>query len=105
MGQGKAVHIDQPKSNPTRADLPGKAFTFISLGHVSILPLLDAGAHSYCIVLVGDHNLYTLVYTVKNKSDEFDVLKKFDADTAIIRSKPFFVGFVETRRIFFLQLC
>ncbi len=43
--------------------------------------------HKYCVVLVDDHSRYTWVYTVKNKSDVFDVLKKFYADTAIIRSK------------------
>jgi hypothetical protein len=39
------------------------------------------------VVLVDDHTRYTWVYTVKHKSDVFDVLKKFYADTAIIRSK------------------
>ena len=44
-------------------------------------------AHFYCVVLIDDCTRYTCVYTIKNKSDVFDVLKKFYADTAIIRSK------------------
>ena len=82
--QGKAIKIDQPKSNPTRADRPLQIVHFDLFGpckHSSF------AGHKYCVVLVDDHSRYTWVYTVKNKSDVFDVLKKFYADTAIIRSK------------------
>ena len=43
--------------------------------------------HSYCVVLIEDCTQYTWVYTIKRKSEVFDVLKKFYADTAIVRSK------------------
>ena len=82
--QGKATMMDQPKSNSTRADRPLQVVHFDLFGpckHPSF------AGHKYCVVLVDDHSRYTWVYTVKNKSDVFDVLKKFYADTAIIRSK------------------
>ena len=82
--QGKATNMDQPKSIQARADRPLQVVHFDLFGpckHSSF------AGHNYCIVLVDDHTRYTWVYTVKNKSDVFDVLKKFYADTAIIRSK------------------
>jgi hypothetical protein len=82
--QGKAIEIDQPKSNPMRADRPLQIVHFDLFGpckHASF------AGHKYCVVLVDDHSRYTWVYTVKNKSDVFNVLKKIYADTAIIWSK------------------
>ncbi len=82
--QGKATNMDQPKSIEIRADRPMQIVHFDLFGpckHSSF------ARHNYCVVLVDDHTRYTWVYMVKNKSDVFDVLKKFYADTAIIRSK------------------
>ena len=82
--RGKATKMDQPKSNPKRADRPLQVVHFDLFGpckHPSF------AGHSYCVVLIDDCTRYTWVYTIKNKSDVFDVLKKFYADTAIIRSK------------------
>ena len=82
--RGKAINIDQPKSNPTRADRPLQLVHFDIFGpckHPSF------AGHSNCVVLVDDHTRYTWVYTVKNKSDMIDILKKFYADIAIICSK------------------
>ena len=82
--RGKAVSMDQPKSNPTRADQPLQVVHFDIFG-----PCKNPSfaGHSYCVVLIDDHTRYTWVYTVKNKSDVLDVLKRFYADTSIIRSK------------------
>jgi hypothetical protein len=82
--QGEKIKIDQPKSNPMRADRPLQIVPFDLFGPCKHSSL---AGHKYCVVLVDDHSRYTWVYTVKNKSDVFDVPKKFYADTAIIRSK------------------
>ena len=82
--KGKATSMDQPKTNPTRADQP------LQKVHLDIFgPCKQPSfaGHSYCVVLIDDCTRYTWVYTIKKKSELFDVLKKFFADTAIIRSK------------------
>ena len=84
--RGKATKVDQPKSNPKPADQPLQVIYSNLFGpyrHSSF------AGHSHCFVLIDDCTRYTQawVYTIKNKSDVFDVLKKFYADTAIIRSK------------------
>jgi hypothetical protein len=79
----KATKMDQPQSNTKRADRPLQVVHFDLFGpckHPSF------AGHTYC-VLIEDCTLYTWVYTIKNKSDVFDVLKKFNADTATIRCK------------------
>ena len=82
--RGKAVSMDQPKSNPQRADQPLQVVHFDLFGPCK---QPSFAGHSYCVVLIDDCTRYTWVYTVKKKSEVFDVLKKFYADTAIIRSK------------------
>ena len=99
--RGKATMMDQPKSNATRVDRPLQVIHFDLFGpckHPSL------AGHKYCVVLVDDHSRYTWVYTIKNKSDVFDVLKKFYADTAIIRSKHLFVVFIVTTQVKTFQL-
>jgi hypothetical protein len=50
-------------------------------------PCKQSSFASYCCVFVDDLSHYTWVYTVKNKSVIVDVVQKFYADTAIIRSE------------------
>ncbi len=61
----KATNLDQPSSNPTRAERPMQIVHFDLFG-----PFKQSSfaGHSYCGVFV-DHFLYTWVYTVKNKSE------------------------------------
>jgi hypothetical protein len=81
---GKATNLDQPSSNPTRAERPMQIVHFDLFGPCK---QSSFAGHSYCGVFVDDHSRYTWVYTVKNKSEVLDIFKKFYADTAIIRSK------------------
>ena len=81
---GKATNLDQPSPNLTRAQSPMQIVHFDLFGPIK---QPSFAGHSYCGVFVDDHSRYTWVYTVKNKSDVFDMFQKFYADTAIIRSK------------------
>ena len=82
--RGKATSMDQPKSNPQRADQPLQVVHFDLFGPCK---QPSFAGHSYCVVLVDDCTRYTWVYTIKRKSEVCDVLKKFYADTAVTCSK------------------
>jgi hypothetical protein len=81
---GKATNLDQPLPNLTRAEKPMQIVHFDLFGPIK---QPSFAGHSYCGVFVDDHSRYTWVYTVKNKSEVFDMFKRFYADTAIVRSK------------------
>ena len=81
---GKATNLDQPKSIPDRAEHPLQVVHFDLFGPCK---QPSFAGHNYCCVFVDDCTRYTWVYTVKNKSDVFNVFQQFFADTAIIRSK------------------
>ena len=82
--RGKATSMDQPKPNTPRAL---KLVHFDLFGHANNPRMLDLVTVSFSLTTVLTTTKYTWVYTIKKKSEVFDVLKKFYADTAIICSK------------------
>ena len=82
--RGKATMIISPNRIQHARIVLCKSLTLISFCHANILLLLDT---SIVLFLFDDDFRYTSVYTIKNKSDVVDVLKKFYGDAAIIRSK------------------
>ena len=88
---GKATNLDQPLPNPNRAQRPMQIVHFDLFGpcrHSSF------AGHSYCAVFVDDHSRYTWVYTVKNKSEVFDIFKKIMQILLSFEAITYFVAFV-----------
>ena len=81
---GKATNLDQPQQNPVRATKPMEIIHCDLFGPCK---QPSFAGHTYCCVFVDDYSRYTWVYTIKQKSEFFDILKKFYADTAVIRNK------------------
>ena len=81
---GKATNTDQPQQNPIRAKKPMEVVHCDLFGPCK---QPSFAGHTYCCVFVDDCTRYTWVYTMKQKTEFFDILKKFYADTAIIRNQ------------------
>ena len=84
---GKATNLDQPQQNPVRATKPMEIIHCNLFGPCKQPSFVG---HIYCCVFVDDFFRYTWVYTMKQKSEFFDILKRFYADTAVILNKHCF---------------
>ena len=82
--QGKSTNLDRPKSVSKRAESP---FERVHLDIFGPMKVSSFNQHNWCAVIVDDKTRYSWVYTMRNKSDLFNVVKRFYADTAIERNK------------------
>ena len=91
VGQGKAIHMDQPESLQARADCPLQVAHFDRFG---LCKHSSFAGNNCCVVLVDNHARYPCVYTVKNKSD-LTSSRNFMLTLQLFVESILYVGFVE----------
>jgi len=81
---GKLVNLDVPKHVTTRATQPMEKIHMDLKGPMTT-PSFNG--HKYIIIFVDDHSHYSWLAFIKSKSEVFEQVKRFFADTALIRKK------------------
>jgi len=79
---GKIVNLDVPKPVTKRAAQPMEVIHMDLKGPMASPSFLG---HKYVIVYVDDHSHFSWLSFIQSKSEVFDQIKRFFADTALIR--------------------
>ena len=81
---GKLVNLDIPKPVTIRAIQPMEVIHMVLKGPFTIPSFFG---HKYILIFVDDHSHFSWLFFIQSKSEVLDHVKRFFADTALIRKK------------------
>ena len=81
---GKLVNLDMPKQVMTRAAQPMEVIHMDLKGPISTPSF---SGHKYIVIFVDDYSHFSWIFFIHSKSEVFNQIKCFFADTALIRKK------------------